>query len=147
MRMGEQTHLVFVYGTLRAGFWNRFLLGGAKRAGRGRTSERFALYVGRLPYAIRSEEVHQVVGDLYEVDSRTLTDIDNYKGHPDWYRREMVEVTLEDGTVHSAWMYFYHTRIGKLSPDGAYHPEQPATEAPSRPRFDYLDGFADPPAL
>jgi gamma-glutamylcyclotransferase (GGCT)/AIG2-like uncharacterized protein YtfP len=94
--------LVFVYGTLKAGFrnahWN-----GARLIGRYRSRERYPLLVlgpACLPWL--SEEPGQgvcVVGELYEADVAALARMDALEelDKPDWYRRGEIELEPEGG--------------------------------------------------
>ncbi|ENN95562.1 AIG2 family protein [Methanocaldococcus villosus KIN24-T80] len=40
---------IFVYGTLRRGFWNNKLLKNSKFIGKGRTKEKYAMYADIIP--------------------------------------------------------------------------------------------------
>lgn len=33
-----------------------------------------------------------VVGEIYKVDKQTLSELDTLEGHPNWYRREPIDV-------------------------------------------------------
>jgi gamma-glutamylaminecyclotransferase len=124
--MAADKERVFVYGTLRRGFWNSFLLSNAERLGPARTRHRYALYVNRIPYAVRDEAVSLLVGEVYRVDGPTLAHIDGFKGHPYWYRRERVPVVLADGREVEAWLYFSRHPTGRLVSSGDYCPPRPA---------------------
>lgn len=102
---------LFVYGTLKSGFRNRFarrlrrearLLGRAYMPGR---LYRIRWYPGmRLP---RGPE-DLVTGELYKLHqpSKTLEVLDAYEG-PHHYRRELHRATLETGQAYRAWVYMY----------------------------------------
>lgn len=48
-----------------------------------------------------------VQGELYEVDDNVLTNLDILEDHPTFYLREQKQVqSLNDGTLHTAWIYF-----------------------------------------
>lgn len=98
--------LVFVYGTLRSGNSDHRQLRTARPLGRGRTREQFALYLGVTPYVIKSEKVSWIVGEVYEVDARTLRRLDLLQQCPSWRFREWVDVILDDGQELQAMMYF-----------------------------------------
>lgn len=115
-----EKHLVFVYGTLRRGFVNHSLLESSCFVGMGRTLEHYALYVGALPYVIRNDPVSPIIGELYEVDGKTLENLDDLEGHPDEYRREEVSVVSDNGEKISAWLYFYPEKEGMLLECGDY---------------------------
>lgn len=106
------TH-VFVYGTLKHGFGNhRALLRDATFVGKGTTILPFVMRSnGGFPVVLRhradeSEIAHNISGEIYEVNDRTLAQLDGLEGHPNWYEREEVTVDVADtGVQQSCWMY------------------------------------------
>jgi len=83
---------VLVYGTLLSGEYNHRLLASARCLGEATTPEGFALFdLGAYPGMVRARE-GSVVGEVYEVDARTLAALDALEGHPSFYRR--TEITL-----------------------------------------------------
>lgn len=114
----RQTHLVFVYGTLRQGLPNHHLLAGARFLGSARTKHRYALYVEYFPKVVADEAVTSIQGELYLVDSYTLALLDDLEDHPFVYRREQVPVLMDDGAETLAWLYFHPEAGGLLVPDG-----------------------------
>lgn len=102
---------LFVYGTLMSGMPAAEMLTGAARlVGRGLV--RGALYdLGEYP-ALRPGD-GDVWGEVYAVAGvAALRRIDAYEGcdpsRPrSLFRRERVNVRLEDGSVIKAWTYFY----------------------------------------
>ncbi|MBA3885237.1 MAG: gamma-glutamylcyclotransferase [Acidobacteria bacterium] len=123
--------LVFFYGTLMAGFDRR------RRAGIdqnltyiGRGSIQGALFdLGIYPAALPASE-GRVWGEVYEMASpdtvlAALDDIEGYSPEdPDrsLYARARAEVTLPDGGLAQAWVYFYNAPLGRASriPSGDY---------------------------
>ena len=100
-------HLVFVYGTLRAGFANHGLLAGAHALGRARTVASYALCVDRYPYLAESPARSRIVGEVYGVTPAMLATLDRLEDHPRWYRRRPIAVALDDGDrVVEAECYF-----------------------------------------
>lgn len=110
------THNLFVYGTLMEGFYNnRFLPQGAERVGVG-TIAGMLLDLGSFPglkrYPVKGACVGTVKGEVYRVADFDSTDkLEGYR--PDepkrsFYVREVVQVTLEDGTVIDAQTYVYN---------------------------------------
>jgi gamma-glutamylcyclotransferase (GGCT)/AIG2-like uncharacterized protein YtfP len=116
------TDVVFFYGTLMSGF---------KRPGRSRIDAKLtsegrgwipaALFdLGIYPAAIPASD-SRVWGEIYRMldsDSvlEALDEIEGYRpGRPDesLYTRADVEVTFENGTVGSAWVYFYNAPLGR----------------------------------
>ncbi|MGI6460861.1 MAG: gamma-glutamylcyclotransferase family protein [Candidatus Hydrogenedentales bacterium] len=109
---------VFVYGRLRSGFWNQFLLGTRKSAGMGRTTESYALYVSAMPYVRVDQAVSPIRGEVYKVSEQTLRDLDRLMAHPTWYRRCEVSIRLDSGPEVTAWMYVRPGTSGVLVENG-----------------------------
>jgi gamma-glutamylcyclotransferase (GGCT)/AIG2-like uncharacterized protein YtfP len=116
------TDLVFFYGTLMSGFERagRAKLDRALRPmGRGRIDA--ALFdLGIYPAAIPATE-GQVWGELHQMLDPTdvLATLDEIEGYsvnaPDssLYRRVEAPVTLADGHLEHAWVYFYNAPLGR----------------------------------
>lgn len=125
------TDLVFFYGTLMSGFRRpgRARLDHALRpVGRGWIAA--ALFdLGIYPAAIPSAEgrVWGEVHQMLDTDAvlATLDDIEGYsQTEPDTslYQRVRTAVTLDDGRVADAWVYFYNAPLGQAErvPSGDY---------------------------
>ncbi len=112
---------MFFYGTLMAGFDRRRRAGiDDKLTYIGRGSIRAALFdLGIYPAAVPDPE-GTVWGEVCRmVDAEAvLSALDEIEGHrpddPDrsLYIRELVGVTLPDGTPEQAWVYFYNAPLG-----------------------------------
>jgi gamma-glutamylcyclotransferase (GGCT)/AIG2-like uncharacterized protein YtfP len=112
---------VFVYGSLLSGLGNHHRLSTAKFLGRGTTDHRCKMIsYGSFPAAWRDEQNGvPVVGEAYEVDARTLKDLDILEGNGRFYKREPVFVDLECGSTVTCWIYYLMddgTRFVKESP-------------------------------
>jgi gamma-glutamylcyclotransferase (GGCT)/AIG2-like uncharacterized protein YtfP len=117
----KRTHLVMVYGTLQSGFGNNDVMtggGDAKLLGKATTLQKFYMSDGGFPRIAKrllgqftdghkpSDYFGQVAGELWEVDGESFAACDRLEGHPRFYRREEVPVTLDKGKVrHKAWIY------------------------------------------
>ena len=126
--MGDQ---VFFYGTLQTGFNRRSRAGVDELltyVGRGSIGARL-FDLGLYPVAVPAAE-GRVWGEVFQVaDSATvLAALDGIQGcrpaAPDsgLYTRVQVPVTLQDGRVSSAWVYFYNAPLGQACdiPSGDY---------------------------
>ena len=109
---------VFVYGTLRKGYWNHSLLENSKFLGKAITKEKYSLFADGIPYVVKIPKT-QIIGELYEVDKETLERLDRLEGHPDFYKREEIEVLLDEKPM-KAWIYFYPHPKGKFIKSGDY---------------------------
>jgi gamma-glutamylaminecyclotransferase len=115
---------VFVYGTLKSGFHNNHYLSGARFLTKAVSKDNYQLVDGGIPYAVPAEyaqdDVYPIIGELWEVDDRTLSHLDALEGHPQWYRREEREFSTYVGEL-SAWIYEYpheesrHTECAALT--------------------------------
>lgn len=113
-------HIIFVYGTLKEGFGNHHLLEGAYFVGHGVTLRKYSLYVSGIPFVFKGEAVSHIYGELYKVGGLTLKRTDHLEGHPEWYRRDEIQVVTEEGRNLTAWLYFYPEKRGKLVKTGRY---------------------------
>ena len=104
----SQKKLYFVYGTLKSGFGNNSLLGGAELIGPAITVEPFAMVCVGFPYLFNSptHEARQVVGELYAVeDTKTEQRLDWLEGvECNHYIKETIQVVC-DGQVYEAYVY------------------------------------------
>jgi gamma-glutamylcyclotransferase (GGCT)/AIG2-like uncharacterized protein YtfP len=97
---------LFVYGTLKKGNERHHYLKGCQFIGYGK-AKGFILYdLGEFPGMIKGDG--EVAGEVYEVPESLLKEIDWVEGVPDLFRRELIEVLLEDGQIVSAYAYIYN---------------------------------------
>lgn len=94
---------VAVYGTLRAGRGNHYLLRDATYVRHDRTVEPFTMRAAGFPVIARNDEAPApITVELYDVATQEeLDDLDRLEGHPRWYCRELVQV--QGGG--EAWIY------------------------------------------
>ena len=118
-------HRVFVYGTLKQGFPNHFFLAWQKSLGPAVTVEPYALYEDVYPLVCKKEHISPIRGEVYEVGDTILKRMDTLEDHPEYYRREEVEVELESGKRVMAWVYFFPEPRGRLYPEGDWRPCTP----------------------
>ena len=111
-------HTVFVYGTLRSGFSNHFIMEPTVKIGNGTTKNKYALYEAGIPYLVEDEKVSNVKGEVYFVDETTFDILDTLEGHPSWYERKLIPVIVE-GKEYTAWTYFNKPN-GVLNKSGDY---------------------------
>jgi len=108
-----------VYGTLRSGHSNHHLLKDADCYGIGHSVENYAMYLtSGYPYVTSHESRYPIAGELFGIDDSTLSMLDKMEGHPRYYERKEVTVTVGD-TQYTAWMYFKDP-AGVLMQDGDY---------------------------
>lgn len=115
---------VFVYGTLRKGYWNHHLLEDATFLAEGTTCDKYAMYAAGYPMVTREQCEVPIQGELYLVSELELKYLDRLEGYPSHYDREMVPIKCDDECmVKDAWMYFLdaaHERRLDHVPSGDY---------------------------
>ena len=113
MQVGRPSHL-FVYGTLRRGFSNKFArllqtqaqwIGDARMPGR---LYQFGPYPGAVISNTSGDWVH---GELYNLEDpdQLLSQLDEYEG--DDYERAIAEVQTNAGDHIQAWVYVYRGKL------------------------------------
>lgn len=127
-RIPDRVPFLFVYGTLKKGFGNNELLANSRYIAHGVTVDKYPMPIygamQTVPWVIPAKGLgHHVSGDLYDVDSaKTWRLLDQLEGHPDFYRRAIIEVVpyVSDETHRKpvkAWMYFISSPMpGDLAP-------------------------------
>lgn len=100
-----------VYGSLRAGLHNHALIKDCTLLST-ETLQGFEMFsLGGFP-CVYKNPVDDVLIEVYEVDSEsTRQALDRLEGHPDWYKREVVETSQGP-----AWLYV----MQRAYPDAPY---------------------------
>lgn len=114
----KNTHLVFVYGTLKRGFPNHHLLASSKYLGEGKTQNGSLVDLGSFPGFVydNEEESSGVCGELYEVTDEVFDDLDNLEEFPILYDRGMMDISMrENGRTEYAWVYTYEGKTDDLN--------------------------------
>lgn len=96
---------LFVYGTLKNGQFNHYLMVNGTYVESDRTSDRYCMFdLGHFPAVAELPGKTLIEGETYDVNEQILKIVDNFEGK--WFCRK--EILLEGGKA--AHMYF-------LSPD------------------------------
>jgi gamma-glutamylcyclotransferase (GGCT)/AIG2-like uncharacterized protein YtfP len=97
----EMQHLIFVYGTLKQGEPNHYLLAGSELLGVYETPPVYTLYdLGT--YAGLVEGNNTILGEVYRIDDEVLAKLDVFEDVLIEYRRETIETPFGE-----AWIYLY----------------------------------------
>ncbi len=148
----NNTHNVFVYGTLQKGCSNHYLLAGAAFLGPALTEENFVMrtlvsengYRG-IPFVGRDLDLGPVHGEVYAVDDQTLATLDRLEGcvmgdtDASWYRREAVPVRVGGadtgapgsagaGREETAWIYLHERPASPLVASGRWKDAAPMVD-------------------
>lgn len=100
---------VFVYGTLKKGFSNHWYLENSKYLGIGKTIPKYQMYPSKnyfFPFLLKSEPNNNIVGEIYEVDEKTLIDLNILEDFPKMYLRELIEIKLENNEIIKAYIFY-----------------------------------------
>jgi gamma-glutamylcyclotransferase (GGCT)/AIG2-like uncharacterized protein YtfP len=123
--MQARQDLLFVYGTLMRGFDHpmaKLLSRSAEFVDEARCRGRLYL-VKHYPGLTLSDDPSDVVfGELFRLRTpqASLATFDDYEGcgpsvASPQYLRQLLPVTLDDGTVSEAWTYVYNRPVAKLT--------------------------------
>lgn len=104
--MGELFVFVFVYGTLKINQPNHHWLtnpanGMSRLISKGKTAGQFPMLIGtryNIPFLLNLPGVgSQINGEIYEINAPMLVKLDELEGHPNYYLREQINITADDG--------------------------------------------------
>lgn len=104
---------VAVYGTLRKGFHNNYLMGKSRLID-GAISEFWGTMYsnGGFPILSLDEPGSKIVAEIYEIeDERVFSDLDSLEGYPYWYNRTVKHFNIK-GEVIEAWIYHQENITG-----------------------------------
>jgi len=88
------TYRVFVYGTLKSGFRNHYLLKGAEFFGGAATVPTYKMIENGFPVIMPDPEGKPLAGEIYSVDDETLARLDQLEREGSSYDRKLIDVTL-----------------------------------------------------
>jgi gamma-glutamylcyclotransferase (GGCT)/AIG2-like uncharacterized protein YtfP len=110
-------HFVFVYGSLKRGHYNHALLAAARFVCDAKTAPEYRLFdAGYYPAMVEDRAGISIQGEVFEVDDPMLARLDRLEGHPDYYRRERIEV---EGFDRPVWGYLFTRETEGLRDCGA----------------------------
>lgn len=120
-------NLVFVYGTLKRGFSNHYLLEKSTFIGEGVTEENMIMYERGIPFLNDEEKgITQIHGEVYEVTDRTLDKLDLLEGYnknfPDnsFYKRKIKSIILNNNVKLNCFVYICNYYKGNIIKSGKY---------------------------
>ncbi len=103
---------LFVYGSLKKGFENEYLLNKATYISKAVTVRKFAMYTTKndqYPYLIKDKPLNYIEGEVYKIARKDLLKkIDIFEGSPDYYTRESIEIKSRSFENNKrVFTYFY----------------------------------------
>ena len=96
---------VFVYGTLLKGERNHSLIGESRLVDTATVSGYSMYDIGSFPAIVPGKEI--ITGEIYEIDSDTLENLDLLEGEGELYKRKCAPVQLNSGKAVFAHVYEY----------------------------------------
>jgi len=96
---------VFVYGTLKKGYGNHYILQNSKFCGNAVTIEKYLFLELGIPFLTKNQKHKKrtyVFGEVYNVNNEILTNLDDLEGHPTFYKREPIWVK-----IHNKYKYVF----------------------------------------
>ena len=98
----KKNSLVFVYGTLRKGEVNDYLLKTARFLGHHTTEPHYKMVnLGSYPGVVKQGRT-RIEGEVYDVDAGTMAALDRLEGYPVDYTRKLIATAWG-----RAWIYLY----------------------------------------
>ena len=104
---------VFVYGILKQGFHNHYLLENAEFICEATTKDKYPMVniEESFPYLINNKgEGYHVQGEVFKIDANILAILDILEGYPEFYTREVIQV-VSLGIELSPLVYFVKEQI------------------------------------
>jgi gamma-glutamylaminecyclotransferase len=92
------THRVFVYGTLKSGFRNHYLLEGCEFFGNAVTISTYKMIENGFPVIMPDSEGKPLAGEIYIVDDAVLARLDQLEREGSSYDRKLIVVSLPCAT-------------------------------------------------
>lgn len=106
--MHEQKLYLFSYGSMKKGFNNHYRLKNEKFIGQALSMQKYIIYPAtsyHYPYALEDISRWEIHGELYELRSIKIEELDYFEGVPDHYYRKEIEVICHD-QVYKTFIYF-----------------------------------------
>jgi gamma-glutamylcyclotransferase (GGCT)/AIG2-like uncharacterized protein YtfP len=111
-KMGAMKQNLLTHGALMKGFSNHYLLKWVERVGAAKTLKNYYISESGITSLFGGEAVSRIYAELYRVDELTLEIADRLEGHPEWYRREKIQIVTDLGNNLTGWLYFYPEKRG-----------------------------------
>jgi gamma-glutamylcyclotransferase (GGCT)/AIG2-like uncharacterized protein YtfP len=98
----ENKYKVAVYGSLRKGLYNHYLMSHSDFIKTVSVEVPFKMISmsDRFPALIPTKENNLVVFELYKIDDKTARNLDILEGYPDFYSKKYIKIEDEDYLVY-----------------------------------------------
>jgi gamma-glutamylaminecyclotransferase len=114
--------LMFVYGTLKQGSHNNIMLGKSKFLGRAVTKPKLNIKSVGIPIVMTPfsdamrKTAKPIIGEVYKVSKKTINTVDILEGHPDLYKRFLIDVEVEN-KILEAYIYLFQSDNFTIEPN------------------------------
>ena len=120
----NNTHRVFVYGTLKKGHYNNTLLEEAEFVGAAKTvGNDYTMYhLGAFP-GVKEGGCDSITGEVYNVNDEQLARLHQLEGHPTFYKAVNKQVRLFNNSISGymeALMYIYQGNANNIKAGGTW---------------------------
>lgn len=108
--------LMFVYGTLKQGSHNNSMLGKSELLGRAVTKpalniKSVGVPIVMTPFTDNMRKIAKpIIGEVYKVSKRTISIVDILEGHPDLYKRLLIDIEMKN-KIYEAYIYIFSNQI------------------------------------
>lgn len=125
--------LIFVYGTLKQGSHNNSILTNSKFVGRAVTEKNLNIKSMGIPIVMMpstdtmENTAKPIIGEVYKVSKKTMNNVDILEGHPDLYKRIIIDVKIEN-EIHKAYIYLFQQNNFFEEPDFEQEPNDYSIE-------------------
>jgi len=100
-------HLVFIYGTLRRGGANHYILADANFLGRYETEPRYTMFrLGQFPAVVARGDT-AITGEIYRVSDAVFALLDELECYPTVFSRQLIHTPAGE-----TWVYLYNRLVG-----------------------------------
>lgn len=100
-------HLVFVYGTLRRGGSNHYLLTDSDCMGSHQTDPLYTMFrLGQFPAVVPRGET-SIVGEVYKISDEVFGLLDELECYPGVFSRQVIATP-----AGASWIYLYNRLVG-----------------------------------
>lgn len=98
----ENKYKVAVYGSLRKGLYNHYLMSHSDFIKTVSVEVPFKMISmsDRFPALIPTKENNLVIFELYKIDDKTARNLDILEGYPDFYSKKYIKIEDEDYLVY-----------------------------------------------
>jgi len=104
---------LFVYGTLKRGFGNNYILRNSKFLGSAITEEKFIIYDCGFPCAYPDYNGKRIKGEIYQLTDEDFIFTDRLESNGSLYNREVQKFNYKDELIES-WIYVVINPYGTI---------------------------------